>query len=74
MHALCQSFFVATVLGQTQTIRNKINVFQRKMIRRINIAYWSNVMKNDECDQILPLRQSLGLNLQFTNKHLKQNL
>ena len=40
--------------ADSKTIRNKINAFQRKMIRRINKEYWPNIMKNDKCDQILP--------------------
>ena len=40
--------------ADSKTIRNKINAFQRKMISRINKVYWPNIMKNDECNQILP--------------------
>ena len=39
--------------ADSKTIRNEINAFQ-KMIRRINKVCWPNIMKNDECDQILP--------------------
>ena len=39
--------------ADSKTIGNKINAFQRKMTRRINKVYWPNIMKKDECDQIL---------------------
>ena len=40
------------LLSNSKIIRNGIDSFQRKMIRRLKKVHWPDIMRNEECDSI----------------------
>ena len=48
--------------ADSKSIRSSIDSFQRKHIRRLKKVHWPDVIKNEECDSVIPpLHQEVRL-------------
>ena len=57
-----QFSYSCSAWADSKSIRSSIDSFQRKPIRRLEKVHWPNVMKNEECDSVIPpLHQEVRL-------------